>query len=131
MAELLFEIWKDEIDGTLHVEAIGPKNDAARLATAPDDVLVHTFAARSEFEVLGHVLAWQGHGWKEPPAWPSAFFTVAQRRRQARYLAERENSGSAVGTFVASRSTLPSRHGDDFPRHPGRRAGGQEDRDRT
>jgi hypothetical protein len=106
MAELLFEIWEDPIDGTHQVETIGPKNDAARLATAADNVLVHTFAARSGFEALGHIVAWQGHGWKLPPAWPNAFFTDTQRRAQERYLAKRERMGSGAGRSEAVGGTV-------------------------
>ena len=90
MAELVFEIWRDDAAGEQVMSQVSEQADKVRLATMPNAALVHTFAAKSDFDAFQKNYDWNGWGvWKPEQNWIEQPFTEAVAAEQARYLASR------------------------------------------
>jgi hypothetical protein len=90
MALLIYEIWRDEADEEQFLAEVTPQGDKVRAATLPQAVLVHSFAAASDFQAFQKNYDWNGWGqWKPETDWTERYFTDAEAEAQRRYLAER------------------------------------------
>lgn len=91
MAELVFEIWRDDAAGEQSMSQVSEQADRVRLATMPNATLVYSFTARSDFDAFQRNYDWNGWGaWKPEPYWTEQPFTDAEAADQARYLASRD-----------------------------------------
>jgi hypothetical protein len=90
MPELICEIWLDEDDGSHEAGQISENHDLIRKAVSPHSVLLHTYTARSVFEVFQKNYDWHGYGeWNPPEGISDRFFTEEEVEEQQRYLAIR------------------------------------------
>ncbi len=93
MAALIFEIWRDEEEGSFTLLRVTERNDEFRRKTMPHAKMVHGFAARSDFDASQKYYDWHGWGlWKPEPDWQEEFFSDADADEQNRYLAVRTQS---------------------------------------
>lgn len=91
MAELVFEICRDDAAGEQSMSQVSEQADKLRLTTMPQATLAYTFTARSDFDAFQKSYDWNGWGvWKPEPHWAEQPFTDAEVAEQARYLSLRE-----------------------------------------
>lgn len=93
MAELIFEIWRDEAEGGQFMWQVSEQSDKVRLATMPNATLAHTFVAFSDFDAFQKNYDWNGWGiWRPEPHWTEQPFTVEEAVAQQAYIASRKAS---------------------------------------
>jgi hypothetical protein len=95
MPDLICEIWRDDDTGSFEAGQVSENHDQLRKAVSPNSVLLHTYTARSNFEIFQKNCDW--HGWDRwnPPEGEGVseyFFTEAEVEEQRRYLATRQVS---------------------------------------
>ena len=90
MPELVCEIWRDDDNGSTSAEQVSEHHDRVRNSVSPNSTLLHTYTARSSFELFQKNNDWHGWGkWTAPPGVPEHFFTEEEAEEQRRYLAAR------------------------------------------
>ena len=90
MAELIFEIWTDDDDGSFEMGAVSAHRDELRCSVSPKARRVHSFTAGSDFEAHQTNYDWHGWGrWKIPQGLAERHFTEAEAAEQRRYIAVR------------------------------------------
>ena len=93
MADLLFEIWRDDAEGEQSMSQVSEEADNFRLTMMPNAVLVHTFSARSDFDAFQKNYDWNGWGaWRPEPHWIEQPFTTEEEVAQQVYLDRRNGS---------------------------------------
>jgi len=93
MAELVFEIWRDDAEGEQWMAQVNLQGDKVRMATMPNATLVHAFSATSDFDAFQKNYDWNGWGtWRPEPHWTEQPFTDEEAMIQQAYLAERNGS---------------------------------------
>lgn len=91
MAELVFEIWRDDVAGEQSMSKVSEEADTLRFATMPKATLAHTFKAKSDFDAFQRNYDWNGWGvWRPEPGWTEQPFTEGEAAEQARYLSIRD-----------------------------------------
>lgn len=90
MAELIFEIWRDDAAGEQSMSQVSEQADKMRLATMPNARLVHTFRAGSDFDAFQKNYDLNGWGvWRPEPHWIEQPFTTEEAGAQAAFLSKR------------------------------------------
>lgn len=90
MPELVCEIWRDDADGSTSAAQVSEHHDRVRKAVSPNSTLLHSFTARSSFELFQKNHDWHGWGkWHPPAGVPDHFFTEQEAEEQRLYLAVR------------------------------------------
>jgi hypothetical protein len=95
MALLIYEIWRDDDDdgNSLGSSPISEHNDRLRRALSPKAVLLHTFEAGSDFDVMRQIHQFHDYGpWNPREGRLERFFTDEEAAKQRRYIAIR-NAG--------------------------------------
>ncbi|MBU0824368.1 MAG: hypothetical protein KKA44_06830 [Alphaproteobacteria bacterium] len=90
MAELIFEIWTDDDDGSCEMAPVSAQGDKLRHSVSPNARRVHSFTAKSDFEAYQANYDWHGWGqWKAPEGSAERHFTEADAVEQRCYIAVR------------------------------------------
>jgi hypothetical protein len=93
MAELSFEIWRDEAAGEQTMAQVSEQSDRVRLATMPNAALVHAFGAVFDFDAFQKNHDWNGWGmWRPEPHWTEQLFTDEEAAAQAIFISNRNGS---------------------------------------
>jgi hypothetical protein len=93
MAELIFEIWRDDAEDEQSMSQVSQQADKVRLTTMPNAKLVHTFVATSDFDAFQKNYDWNGWGvWRPEPYWTEQLFTDEDAADQQIYLDNRNAS---------------------------------------
>ena len=93
MAELVFEIWRDEDDNSFEMSPVSERGDCLRKSISPNAVRVYTFTACSDFEAAQKNYEW--HDWgtrKSPEGLDELFFSEEEAEEQRRYIATQRGS---------------------------------------
>ena len=90
MAELIFEIWTDDDDGSCEMAPVSAQGDKLRHSVSSNARCVHSFTAKSDFEAYQANYDWHGWGqWKAPEGLAERHFTEEDVVKQRRYIAAR------------------------------------------
>ena len=93
MAELIFEIWRDEAADEQAMAQVSEQADRVRRATMPNAALVHTFSAVSDFDAFQKNYDLHGWGiWRPEPHWIEQPFTEDEAAAQAVFMSKRNAS---------------------------------------
>ncbi len=93
MADLVFEIWRDDAENEQSMSQVSQQADSFRLATMSNATLVHTFVANSDFDAFQENYDWNGWGvWRPEPHWTEQPFTDEEEATQRAYLEIRNGS---------------------------------------
>ncbi len=93
MADLVFEIWRDEAENEQSMSQVSQEADTFRMAITPNAKLVHTFVATSDFDAFQKNYDWNGWGvWRPEPYWIEQPFTDEKEAAQQAYLDGRNGS---------------------------------------
>ncbi len=93
MPELICEIWHDEASFSFEAGQVSYEHDLSRKSVSPNAILVHTYIARSDFEVFQKSNDWhEWEPWHPPEGIPERFFTEDEAEEQRRYIAVRETT---------------------------------------
>ena len=90
MAQLICEIWQDDEYNSVEAAIISEGSDRLRKTVSPNATLLHTYIARSSFEVFQGYNDWFGWEWKPTAGVAEYFFTEAEAEEQRQYLAIRD-----------------------------------------
>lgn len=90
MPELVCEIWRDADSASFEAGQVSEQHDRSRQTVSPNSELLHTYKARSTFEVFQKSNDWLGWGkWQPPEGIEDHFFTEEEAEEQQRYLLTR------------------------------------------
>lgn len=93
MAELIFEIWRDEATGEQAMARVSEQSDRVRVATMPNAALIHRFSAVSDFDAFRKNHDLNGWGiWRPEPDWTEQLFTDEEAAEQAIFISKRNGS---------------------------------------
>lgn len=93
MAELIFEIWSNEDDGSFEMGAVSAQGDQLRKSVSPNSNRIYSFFATSDFEAYQLNYDYHGWGkWQAPAGLSERFFTDAEAVEQRAYLTVRSGS---------------------------------------
>lgn len=91
MPELICEIWRDDDNGSFEGGQISADSDRVRKVVSPNSTLLHTYAARSSFELFRKYHEWLGHEpWSPPEGIADHPFSEEEAEEQRLYLAVRD-----------------------------------------
>lgn len=90
MANLVFEVWRDEANSQQSMSQVSEEADAFRMKDMPNATLVHTFTASSDFDAFQKNYDRNGWGvWRPEPHWTENPFTDEEEEMQQAYLERR------------------------------------------
>ena len=90
MANLLFEIWRDDAEGEQSMSQVSEEADTFRLTIMPNATLAHTFIATSDFDAYQKNYDCNGWGvWQPEPHWTAKPVTNEEEATQQSYLKRR------------------------------------------
>ena len=93
MANLVFEIWRDDAENEQSMSQVGPEADKLRAAIMPNATLVHSFVATSDFDAFQKNYDLNGWGvWRPEPHWTEQPFTAEEEATQEAFLRNRNGS---------------------------------------
>lgn len=90
MANLVFEIWRDEAEGEQSMSQVSEDADTFRMKIMPNATLTRTFKATSDFDAFQKNYDCNGWGvWRPEPHWTEKPFTHDEEEAQQAYLKRR------------------------------------------
>ena len=91
MHYLLCEIWSDEEESSNFCFVVSESQDRLRKSLYPNGKMIHSFRARSDFEMFAMKNFLLDHGpWVPESDWEEVFFSEEESEQQRMYLLVRE-----------------------------------------